>query len=93
MEKMGGKVLVGDLPRSYLGVPLVAGGESIGVISLQSIDHEDAFSESDLRLLEYSGSNVSVALENARLYQETQRHGDQMATIADVGRELASFLD
>jgi len=37
--------------RSYLGVPLVIGGEARGVISLQNTRRENAFSESDLRLL------------------------------------------
>ena len=44
-----------------------------GVISLQNLDHEDAFSESDVRLLTTLAGSLSVALENARLFDETKR--------------------
>jgi sigma-B regulation protein RsbU (phosphoserine phosphatase) len=36
---------------------------------------------------------MGVALENARLYQETQRRADQMAMTAEIGREMSATLD
>jgi PAS domain S-box-containing protein len=91
--ELGGQVIAGEAPKSYLGVPLIAGGEVIGVVSLQNIDREDAFSQADLSLLSTLALNMGVTLENARLYQETQRRADQMALTADVGRELSATLD
>jgi GAF domain-containing protein len=43
------------------------------VISLQNLDREDAFSEQDVRLLSTLAASLSVALENARLFDETKR--------------------
>ena len=88
--ELGSTVVAGELPRSYLGVPLVAGGEVTGVISLQNIDREAAFSEDDLRLLSTLALSMGVALENARLYQETQRRATEMATLAEIGSDIAS---
>jgi signal transduction histidine kinase/DNA-binding response OmpR family regulator/tetratricopeptide (TPR) repeat protein len=68
--ELGATVVAGQAPKSYLGVPLVAGGEVTGVITLQNIDREEAFSENDLRLLSTLALNMGVALENARLFDE-----------------------
>lgn len=91
--ELGGSIAAGSAARSYLGVPLLIGGEATGVISLQNIDREDAFSEASLRLLTTLSTSMSVALENARLFDETRLHGSQMATIAEIGRELSANLD
>ena len=44
-------------------------------------------------LLTTLAHNVSVALENARLYEKAQQRASQMATVAEVGRELSATLD
>ena len=61
------------MPKSALFVPLIVGEQVNGVISLQNLDREDAFSEADVRLLRRWPAVMSVALENARLFDETQR--------------------
>ena len=65
--------IVGEAPKSVLFVPLLVGGEAKGVISIQNLDQEKAFSESDVSLLTTLVNAMSVALENARLFDETQR--------------------
>jgi PAS domain S-box-containing protein len=88
--ELGSTVLAGEAPKSYLGVPLIAGGEVTGVITLQNIDREEAFSEDDLRLLSTLALSMGVTLENARLYQETQHHAVEMAALAEIGSDIAS---
>ncbi|MDT4947380.1 MAG: hypothetical protein QOH14_4113, partial [Pseudonocardiales bacterium] len=90
-----GQVLVmsGEAPRSALWAPLVVGNETRGVISLQNIDREDAFSESDVELLTTLASSLSVALENVRLIDETRQRLAELATVNEVGQALASQLD
>jgi PAS domain S-box-containing protein len=89
----GSSVIDGEPAKSYLGVPLLMGGDARGVITLQNIDHEHAFSEDDLHLLTTLASSLSVALENARLYAEAERRGDEMAALTEVGREISETLD
>jgi len=84
---------VGREALSYLGVPIKAGGETIGVISVQSTTQEGLFDDDDLRLLTTIASNAGAAINTARLHKETQRNASQMATIASVGRELSATLN
>ncbi len=85
--------LVGTRPRSFLGVPIVVGERAIGVISVQSTTQEGRFQESDARLLSTIAANVGVAVQNARLYDETRQRADQMAALADVSREISATLE
>jgi len=85
--------VVGTLAKSYLGVPIMAREEAIGVISVQSVDHEDHFTDSDVRLLSTIAANVGVAIENARLYQEIQHRAQEMATLAEIGSDIAASRD
>lgn len=60
-------------PRSWLGVPMLLGDQVTGILSVQNLDEENAFGESDIRLLETFASSMSIALENARLYEQARR--------------------
>jgi signal transduction histidine kinase/DNA-binding response OmpR family regulator/putative methionine-R-sulfoxide reductase with GAF domain len=84
---------IGVLVKSYLGVPIVAGNEAIGVISVQSATQEGRFDEADVRLLGTIAANVGAAIQNARLYRETQRRASEMAALAEIGRDISATLD
>ena len=92
-EQYGNPVLSGEMPKSVLYVPLVISGKATGVISLQSIEREHAFSESDQQLLETLAASLSVALENARLVHETRQRNAELALINTVQEALAGELD
>jgi signal transduction histidine kinase/CheY-like chemotaxis protein len=81
---------VGRLAKSFLGVPITFGGKAIGVISVQSTTQEDRFDPDDLRLLTTLASNVGAAIQNSRLYRETQRRAEEMAILAEIGNDIAS---
>jgi len=81
---------VGVESRSYLGVPILAGKKPIGVISVQSVLQEGRFGESDVHLLSTIAANVGAAIQNARLYKETQRRAVEMAALAEIGSDIAS---
>ncbi len=87
-------------PKSWLGVPMIVGDQVTGILSLQNLDRENAFDESDVRLLQTLAASMSVALENAHLFDETQRllnETEQRATelhiINSVQEALAQKLD
>jgi len=61
-------------PKSVMYAPLLSGGLVVGAIGLKNIDRENAFSDSDVRLLQTLANSMSIALESARLFDEvTQR--------------------
>ena len=83
----------GEKPKSAVWVPLLVGDEVRGIISLQNIDREDAFSDSDVELLTTLAASLSVALENVRLIDETRQRLAELATVNEVGQALSSQLD
>lgn len=101
MQKHGAQLIHGPFtPKSVLFVPLMTGNEVRGIISLQHMEREHAFQQSDVGLLETLASSLSAALENARLLNETQRlfqaeqqRVKELAVINAVQEALASKLD
>lgn len=67
-----------DLPetRSEMALPLNARGITIGVLDAQSTN-PGAFTENDANTLSILADQVAIAIENARLFGETQRARDE----------------
>ncbi len=80
-------------PKSAIYVPMIVGGSVLGYISLQNNDHEHAFSDSDVRLLNTLTNSMSVALENARLFNETEQRNAELAVINSVQQGLVAEMD
>ena len=72
---------------------VVRRGQPIGVISLQNVDREHAFTETDQRLLTTLAGSLSVALDNARLIHETRQRNAELALINSVQAAIAGELD
>ncbi len=97
----GSEILEGtEAPKSVLFVPLVIGPNVTGYVSLQNVEQFDAFSENDIRLLSTLANSMSVALENARLFDETQRllketeqRANELAAVNTVSSALVKELD
>ncbi|MGB3007340.1 MAG: GAF domain-containing protein, partial [Chitinophagaceae bacterium] len=94
------EVLIGEMPKSQVFFPLSANGKVVGVISLQNLDHEHAFTDADISLLTTLANSMSVALENARLFDETthllkvtEQRNAELAVINSVQEGLAKELD
>ncbi len=78
--------------RSAAGIPIIAKGRSIGVIYVFGRNARE-FVPQDLELLAAIGGQVGVAVENARLYEETKRHLQQTAGLLSVTQTLSGSLD
>jgi len=74
-------------PKSWLGVPMLVGEQVTGILSVQNLDEENAFNESDVRLLQTFAASMGIALENARLYEQA-RHMAILEERQRLGREL-----
>ena len=87
-------------PKSAMFIPMIAGDAVKGSVSLQNTDKENAFTESDLRLLTTLTNSMSVALENARLFAETshllaesKQRATELGTVNNISKALASQLN
>jgi len=75
-----------------LCVPILSRGKMIGVMSLNRLGKR-FFRDDDLHLLGRIAHQAAIAIENARLYEETQRRAMQLAAAAEVSRDAISTLD
>ncbi len=97
----GNPVYIGEMPRSCLFVPMLVGERVTGIVSLQDMQREDAYTDADVRLLTTLANSMSVALENARLYAEArharmdaeQANHAKSAFLANMSHELRTPLN
>lgn len=66
--------------RSEIALPLIIGDRILGALDVQSTQ-EAAFSQQDIETLQNMTNQVAIALENARLFQDTQRNLQELHTI------------
>jgi GAF domain-containing protein len=71
-----------DLPetRSEMGLPLKVRERIIGVLDVQSVE-EAAFSEDDVAILQTMADQVALAIDNARLLEDSQRALKELETL------------
>ncbi len=71
-----------DLPgtHSEMAVPLKASGKIIGALDVQS-EQANAFTQEDADIIQILADQVSVAIENARLFDATQKSLSESETI------------
>jgi signal transduction histidine kinase/CheY-like chemotaxis protein len=91
--------------RSELAVPLKFKGQVVGVLDVES-DRLAAFDEGDLTVLEALAGQIAVAIENARLFQETKANLEEITLLhrrylqetwgefleEETGQERAGYL-
>jgi adenylate cyclase len=66
--------------RSEMAVPMLVGDKVIGVLDAQSPE-VGAFNEDDLRVLSSVAAQAAIALERARLYEETRQKMTEIAAM------------
>jgi GAF domain-containing protein len=63
----------GRSPAALLAIPMIAGDRPVGAIILENYESETAFTENHLELLSTVASQTTIALENARLFEEIRK--------------------
>ncbi|MDZ4384614.1 MAG: GAF domain-containing protein, partial [Nitrospirota bacterium] len=81
-----------------MGVPLKTKDHIIGTITLydkSSAEGEEpaTFTNEDLQLLSTLASQASIAIENAKFYQQTLKNAREMETLFSLSKGLTSILD
>jgi signal transduction histidine kinase len=81
-----GVTSIGRPAACWLGVPILAADEVLGVIAIQSYETADAYDASHQRVLTTIAAQAAVAIQNARLYARTDE------ALARRVQELDSIL-
>lgn len=81
-----------DAVRSELAVPMMARGNLVGVIDLQST-RPDAYSAEDASLVRLISSRVAASIDNARLYRRVVLQNQTFRTLTELAKEFSSTLD
>lgn len=89
---MGAKIS-GKPARSWMGVPLLAQGDAIGALIIQDLEHEHSFNEDDLRFMISVANQVSGAIYNTRVLNESKQTALQFETAAEIARDISSSLN
>src|SRR5581483_2168340 len=75
--------------RSMLWVPITNGGKTIGIISVTRAE-PGAFAPHHIQLLQTFADQAVIAIENARLFNETQEALERQTATADILKVIAS---
>ncbi len=78
---------------AWMGVPLNAGAESIGALSIGSRDSGTAYTRGQLELLQAIADQTAGAIVKARLLEETQQRAHQLTTLNEITRQLTGTLE
>jgi PAS domain S-box-containing protein len=93
LDPVTAEAVLSEGVTSFVHVPVKVKGETVAVMNLTSLQEERRFSERDLERLSAFTDQAAVAIENARLFEETQRRAIQLRIVNEVGRTLTSILD
>lgn len=66
-----------EIVRSLLAVPLIHRGEILGTLTVDS-DRPNAFNETDIQLMTIAAAQVSIAIAQARLFEQLENHAVEL---------------
>jgi signal transduction histidine kinase len=79
--------------ESILCVPIQANGKRIGVVEVINRSGGGQFREKDIALLSAIATQAGIAIQNARLYRETERQYVELSFLVQSSQDLLSALD
>ncbi len=82
-----------ETPTAWLGVPLISSERTIGCLAVFALKPGKIFTSDDVSVLTILSGQVSVAIENALLYQQTQHRARQLETLNQLTGAIAASLD
>src|SRR5215207_2151483 len=82
-----------SLPESGLSLAFQAGQNSWATLQVLDESEKRVWSQDEQLLVKQVADQLSLALENARLFQETQSRAEELSVLNEMARELSTKLD
>ena len=93
----GLKIKTGFFARALLYTPLKLRGKIVGILGVNNRSVRQSFSKRDEFLLSFLADYAAIALENARVFQETDRalanRLEELNTLIEITRTITSSLN
>jgi GAF domain-containing protein len=78
--------------QSELAVPLVARGQLLGVLDVQS-DQANYFTDEVLSILDLMAGQIAIAVSNALLYDVAERNSRHERALGNIDRQIQGAVD
>lgn len=92
-ERLGVTFLPPNPGKCFCAAPILLGGRPAGVMAALNSEREYGFEQRDLEVMQTVAEQVSVAVENARLFSEEQRRSRHLAFLNNVSKTAISSED
>ena len=79
--------------KQVLTAPIIIRGQNLGIIALRRDVEETPWSQEDLALVQDSINQIAIALDNARLLDETRRKADYEQTVGEISTRISRSID
>jgi GAF domain-containing protein/HAMP domain-containing protein len=83
----------GTPDRATLVVPITVRGETIGVVHVQDQGEDRSWTDDEVAVVNNVTSQVAVALENARLFENTVRRADREKKVLEITARIRASND
>lgn len=79
--------------HNILCTPLLVKNKAIGVLEVINKKLNSPFVDDDLRILNILANNISIVIENARLFNTSLKKISELNTLSEISRNINSILD
>ena len=79
--------------QSAMAVPIVYKGKGIGALGLSVCHARRAFSDGEKMMAQAIADQAAIAIENARLYEETRARAERLSVLNRIARALSTTLN
>jgi PAS domain S-box-containing protein len=79
--------------HAFLGIPLVASGETIGALGLFSLHPDRTFQDEQVDMTQAIAQMAAIAVQNARLYAEVSQRAGEAQALMQTARSISASLD
>lgn len=77
----------------HISVPLMLRGARIGAIRINALDPQHEWSDDELAMMQAVADRAALALENARLLEESQKRAVKERTISEISAKIGGLTD
>lgn len=83
-----------DCPHEHLmAAPILSQNQLSGLLAVWRIGENEQFSSTELEFLSSLAQQAAIAVENARLFEETQERAEELSVLNEMARELSAEMN